>query len=799
MAFFPNFSDIDNNIRTTLNARKGNPLAVSNLNVWVKMTSAVGGGLILYSNPDFKLFKAAGDGNISTIYGGNSQSGVLGVDWANKPIYASDGLGLYPRPVVTSIEIDEGAGNISRKATISMTAFTKGQAELLSEYFLEPGYTVFFEFGWNTEDSVGRIVPTTVKSIAEMQDITKLINKRANSNGTYENYLGYITGGNISLNGTSWDITINLTGFTEIPLYLKTHEGLNVEEDEDIQKTTALQLIYKTIGTFEPNGLRMFKMMFNDLPPIRQTEAVKALASELSDEGNFINFDEKVREVLNTVSVKIDGDEFKPTEGTKIVDDERFIRFGAMMKILQASIVSGFKLGDIDISVIINSSNPSTQISAFPNIFSLDRSKLFIPNPKTPKFTLESVTNSTKKIVTISTTVDNSVPSKNSSTRLDNSLIRYFFPNRVLKNRDGSVIDENIVESQKVVKFEFPQQTSDSNGKEDGYWGYLDDLYVNFDFFKNVISTSNFDIRNVLYTILNGLSSAAGNIWDFQITEQVTKDDTGNTTGYNLSIIDLNFVPKTDEDGIYEFDLMGEQSIFISNTFDMDIGGAMMNQIIGKRIGLRQSDSRDISPEGLSTGLFTKKTDKILPNIQKRDITPSDGNPPIQDESTDEEIKNKNIQSFLDSVGIYPRVNNHKQVNLKNFESQLYFATNTDKQLFDELRNNTKISKVVSFKLGIFNIGNGIAKNNNPTPPLIEPSETSKTTTNSGEYSTLLPIKFSFKIHGVSGIKRGDKFKVKGLPDQYYKNGFFQVTAVKHSVSGMKWETDVEGSYRRAL
>ena len=183
MAFFPNFSDIDNNIRTTLNNRKGNPLAVSNLNVWVKMTSAVGGGLVVYSNPDYKLFNAAGDGNIASIYGSTTQSGVLGVDWVNNPIYAEDKLGLYPRPVVTSIEIDEGAGNISRKATVSMTAFTKGQAKLLSEYFLEPGYTVFFEFGWNVGDSVGQIVPTGAEEIASMQNIKNLINKRANSNG----------------------------------------------------------------------------------------------------------------------------------------------------------------------------------------------------------------------------------------------------------------------------------------------------------------------------------------------------------------------------------------------------------------------------------------------------------------------------------------------------------------------------------------------------------------------------------------------------------------------------------------
>ena len=288
----------------------------------------------------------------------------------------------------------------------------------------------------------------------------------------------------------------------------------------------------------------------------------------------------------------------------------------------------------------------------------------------------------------------------------------------------------------------------------------MDDLYVNFDFFKNVISTSNFDIRNVLYTILNGLSSAAGNIWDFQI---VDKSDE-NSDKIQLSIVDLNFVPKTDKDKIYEFNLMGEQSIFISNTFDMDIGGQMMNHIISKRIGLRQSDERDISTED---GMFTDKEDQILPKIQRIELEETDkSNQNPTEPPTEREIKDKNLQLFLDTVGIFPRINNKNKIKKDDLFPNLYFATSTDKPVFDNLRSNTLISK-----------------KGNVTE----------------EYSPLLPVKFSFKIHGISGIKRGDKFKVKGLPEQYYKNGFFQVTAVKHSVSGMKWETDVEGSYRRAL
>ena len=61
--------------------------------------------------------------------------------------------------------------------------------------------------------------------------------------------------------------------------------------------------------------------------------------------------------------------------------------------------------------------------------------------------------------------------------------------------------------------------------------------------------------------------------------------------------------------------------------------------------------------------------------------------------------------------------------------------------------------------------------------------------------SPLMPINFTFTVHGVSGIRRGDMFKVNGIPT-IYENGFFQVLSVKHMLEGMSWKTEVTGGYR---
>ena len=64
------------------------------------------------------------------------------------------------------------------------------------------------------------------------------------------------------------------------------------------------------------------------------------------------------------------------------------------------------------------------------------------------------------------------------------------------------------------------------------------------------------------------------------------------------------------------------------------------------------------------------------------------------------------------------------------------------------------------------------------------------------DVSILLPINFSFTIHGISGIKRGDKFSVTGIPKKYEDEGFFQVISVKHTIQGMEWTTEITGGYR---
>ena len=107
----------------------------------------------MISNPSYPLFAAAG---AASMYGSKDISGTIGTTWHGSPIQgglSSKGdAGYRPRPNITSIEIDEGAGNLSRKASFTITAYTEPQLDTLCKYFLEPGFTIFLEWGWNVPE-----------------------------------------------------------------------------------------------------------------------------------------------------------------------------------------------------------------------------------------------------------------------------------------------------------------------------------------------------------------------------------------------------------------------------------------------------------------------------------------------------------------------------------------------------------------------------------------------------------------------------------------------------------------------
>ncbi len=773
MSSFPNFSNIADYVVKEINRRKSDTKVISELNCWTRVISGVDAGLVLVSNPNIALFKAAGQ-NIDSLYGSSQTSGTIGKNWAGNAVNTGPDpqVGL-PSPIISSFEVDEGSGAISRKASFTVTAYTRKQLDEVTKYFLEPGFTVFLEWGWNTGIGVKPLAKSpnkvTVEYVTKAASATQLNEARKTSGGHYECYLGFITGGDISFSDGKWDVSVKLTGFTELPSYLNASDNSTNNQCDEKVKTEEFVAIENT----KILGEKRFKQVFNALPTPRRTNLVKGLINDVdvSHVVNFINFEEEIRKQIADNStnalqslVAFFGGDVGNTKaqgvtipnGSDIIGSERFIRFGTLMKIINTNGMVSVKLGDNDIQMYIDTKN--TPISAFDRIFSTDKSKLIIPNQNTPKFSIQDAIEG--ELGTSDESSDCSIVSKDKTIK---------FPYR--KDIENGKVD--------AIKLFYDGDASYVKINKKGTdWGFLDDLYINFDFAASVLDTPKLSLKDVLYELLNGMSSAVNGLWNFQIQESSQPDDKGLTY---LRVVDMNFISevpitkKDNDESTLEFQLYGAKSVFIDSTFTSDIGGSMMNKIIGERL------SATINPSDQPTGgrLFSSATDQVLKSLEI-ECPPTnikDATPPSNKET--EDLVRRNLEKFVERVGVYPKVELTSKgwfdsviddiLESTDIEENTLFISYDDKNLFNE------------YKL----IDTG------------QTADSENSTITENDVSILLPITFSFTIHGISGIKRGDMFTVNGLPDRYGEDrGFFQVISVKHVVQNMSWKTTVEGGFR---
>lgn len=768
MASFPNFSNVSQYVVDELESRKGNNSKLSQMNAWIRVASAAGGGCQLISNPNFSLF---GD---SSIYGLNNLSGTIGTSWDGKTPILAEGeqMGFRPKPNITSIEIDEGAGNLSRKASFTITCYTKAQLDQVCKYFLEPGYTIFLEWGWNTGLGVSQYTPSLDPvSVSKFQSFINVNTARNNSGGHYDNYLGFITGGSIALNGDTWDVNVKCTGFTELPAYLMVTDKVDekTSTEEAVSKESARAYLPAEIDAQSGNlGKQRFMMMFNRLPSNRLSKRVASLidAPDVAHPVNFINVDETVKEniadnmdgwsiagfQLKAGSAETEGADVKLPDGTKIVGDESYIRFGALIRIINKIIEGGFKLKDgTKINLAINTSR--SICGAFPKIFSTDKSKLFIPNKTSPKFSLLHASTSTTPQDSFVEEADNSVTVTDGGTTrtimfpLDTDLVDG------VATRDGQKVQvQRGIGSASLLKLNKAAKT----------YGFLDDLYVNIDFAKGILETKNFSVKDALYQLLNGMSSAAGALWDFNIIE--------SPDGKELYVVDLNCVAQNEKTTPVQLELMGVNSIFMDASLDLDISGAKMNQVIGNRLSKKLNSSQP-ETNGKQKGLFSDMDDLILVQLESTQAVQEDTQQsgttttPAEQKKIDDEAKEKNMSIFLNKIGYAPKANVKEGEVTSNLDEMLYVCAFNDQAIFESLK-----------------IRQDVVKRNTES-----------------EVSPLMPIKFTGVMHGISGFKRGDKFIVKGLPKQYENTGFFQVTAVKQTIEGMLWKTEIEGGFRKLI
>jgi hypothetical protein len=694
MSSFLQYGNVYPEVQSTIKSRAGNNLEVSKLKPWIRISSSLANGLVVGSNlPNDNFATRYGDPVTTTNQEFRHSSGRLGVDFDGTSIYPkvnSFDRSNRPSPVIEAISIKNGTEGLSRKLTFTIKAFTLPQLDALTAYFLEPRFYLLVEWGNNTQLSYNQLAKLNGGLSAGACEMISYINlavlkdKRKNSGGHYDAFLGVITGGGVEYGSDeTYLINVEVTTQGEIPAYLQQHKGTAVKIDSSQSNPAKSSDTFDVITEIETAeeasqyGKALFMYMYNDLPLSKRTERIKRLIDvendgitlretesvyKWSNEYNFINMNKTTRDALisnltdETVLIKNrEGEEGKGKvpEGQPLVGKERFIRMELAWEILNTSdLILGPQLIGCDKGGKSNKSLDSaisienTIIRAHKHIFSTDKRYLYIPNEQAPDFGLYDILTS--------------------QTALSGSSF--------VKFEDGSLLTQNLEPIGLPNLYAFPQKSScDVNGlkvfdesifaiSQDPYeWGYLKDVFVNFDFFCECMQKNGFVIKDVALDILNGLSSAVNLFWDFQIVETGSTSATkGNTGDMCLIVVDKNFSgkPPKNEPGLLSLQSIGTNSPFLDFKMKLEVVGAMANQVMAQTNASKSPSQSSYSVEDKVEnfqGLFASKPDivgTLLNTIHKESLEKAEkeADQLEQNTQTQTERTQEMTQQFIDAL-----------------------------------------------------------------------------------------------------------------------------------------------------
>jgi len=823
---FPNLSNIYTELETTLKNRAGNNNpwnakvnpGVSGLSTWIRLLSGASpNGCILESiNPNATDFKSV----YGSMGGDYTGPGAVGRNFNGDEIWIPSGKSraLRPSPIITSMTMDEKAEGGSRLATIKIRAFTKEQGDILAGYFLEPGFHCLCEWGWNTQKSnaqkVGSGNTVTACDLVAYDQWSTIKTKRIKSDFTYDAFLGIVTGGGISFgDNESYELEVKLTSIGNVAEYMQTHRDANntSSNEKESGKTFKPEQIEAAVGN-NKIGSALFMQMFNQLPGQKRTPEVYKLWNEpkWADSANFVNMDKVVAETLKdalTESAELKTDSGKDLEIPKelpLLSEHKFIRFELACEIINKYPIQLARKGSScpgydTRSKLVNIQ--STYISGFPHMFSTDPTKLFIPNPTTPNFKFLDALSAKTEITNFVEFAALDDAKNFANIHPEAELTSYPWLQHMDSRKDPATGKD------RPVPYAFPntrglssKNPADSTfiaiEEKARFWGYLKDLYINFNFFVECISKPNFVVRDVFYEMLNGMSSACNSIWKFQIQESIVANNAGK---FELSVVDLNFLGDiSNNSGIVTFQSRGVKSPFISCDFSVEVPAAMMSSVVNNKLkddkGKTYDHSPELNPRPMKGTVFSRREDRVgtaLAGIQQAE-TESDEKPPDTSntaparKSADElekEAKIANFEFFVKTGAVYPKVQNR--------EAKLDIT----KSWFDWNSSNDNTAESV-LMVGAWNDTSALRQCFLVDKGLTPIQTLQKKVANNTQNPPFGVADFDFKVHGVSGFKVGDQLQIDGLPDKFGAPNVFQVVKVDHTLDGMTWTTDVKTKLR---
>lgn len=555
---FPFYKSIDGYITNELQARtSNNNVELSKLVPWIQATSNLGDRYTLGTETYTSLFTGGGN---------DAYGNIAGSQWRYRP-----------NPIITDFSVDFASRGTLRRCTLKIKCFSPDQLTKVQTYFMEPGISTYIQWGWNYSVSGRKAIgPTPIDSgtiKTYYRNPTSLNNIRSANNGCYDNFVGIISGGESTINGNEFDVTIKLVSIGELLMGLPRDP---VQDGESTIEPTNYPVQKLNNYLVSRNVKANFAYFFDQLPDSLRTPELLALEDEFKPESDFINYNETLIEEAKweTTSGTFSGDlliQSVPALSITAMDAEspinasKYVSFEAFVKLLNNTRIKfsddGLKL-NIDIA--------DSYCGAFKGIFSTDEA-VFIPNKECRGF-LNDIA------LLKGSTVGNML-----NFKIDNSVGGRSFmrstPTTVTIDGDSVTL---------------PAYTH----------GWLGDLYIENSIAMDALENQTASVKEVLDSVLSRISEAVEGLWAFQIVEA--------DNGTRLRIADGNLRNKRTST-ISSFNMFGADSFFLDASFNLDIPKAMMGQIV------MEKSTEVEGTDTLTKGLFSNQKDTVLGDEIKKE------------------------------------------------------------------------------------------------------------------------------------------------------------------------------------
>lgn len=354
---------------------------------------------------------------------------------------------------------------------------------------------------------------------------------------------------------------------------------------------------------------------------------------------------------------------------------------------------------------------------------------------------------------------------------------------------NGAAIKAKKTTEQKGSK-SFPRWDKEPvSGKPAGYWGNLNDLYVNVKVIIECAKSAD-TVENFYNALLQKINNAAGKIWDLAVIEDDSK----------LKIIDKKFVEYDDSIKVFQFDVGATNKFIKSISFTAQLSNVAANQVIAAS----STTTKNVN------GTVTANQPLQFPYGDRFNLIPptpvtGSGRPRAQSQLVDNNQKSikqlqKSPQSSTDTNGSY----------IMSFKS---FEESTTKSYvgiggsygglgggmgggLPPASMSTPLKEVSSSgKESGWNIVNLVLPNEALLIAIMNDLDLNN---NSNIYGGQQPgFTVELTLQGISGLRTFQLFSLKNLPSPYSEREIIcQIVDVSHKIDAGNWTTVIKAGIR---